>query len=89
MDYFGNRFGGTNLVNPNFAEVARSMGAEGITVGHADQIGDALMAAVASDKPTVLNLLLTRELAEPFRRDAFRQPVRLLEKYKELSTKLV
>ena len=89
IDYFDNRFGGTNLVNPNFAEVARSMGAEGITVGHADQVGDALMAAVASDKPTVLNLLLTRELAEPFRRDAFRQPVRLLEKYKELSTKLV
>ena len=85
IDYFNNRFVGANLVNPNFAEVARAMGAEGIRVTHADQVGDALRAAVASGKPTVLDVLLTRELGEPFRRDAFRPPVRLLEKYKELS----
>ena len=89
VDYFSNRFLGTNLVNPNFAEVARAMGAAGVTIGHADQVGDALRAAVESDKPTVLNLQLTRELAEPFRRDAFKQPVRLLDKYKEFSAKTV
>jgi sulfoacetaldehyde acetyltransferase len=85
IDYFNSRFVGANLVNPNFAGVARAMGAEGITVSHADQVGDALRAAVASGKPTVLTVLLTRELGEPFRRDAFRPPVRLLEKYKDLS----
>ena len=89
IDYFANRFLGTNLVNPNFAEIARAMGAAGITISHADQVGDALRAAVEADKPTVLNLLLTRELAEPFRRDAFKQPVRLLDKYKEFSAKPV
>lgn len=87
IDYFDNRFVGSNLTNPSFAEIARAMGAEGITVSHQDQVGDALRAAIASNKPTVLDVLLTRELAEPFRRDAFKPPVRLLEKYKELSAK--
>ena len=85
VDYFADRFLGTNLVNPSFAEVARAMGAEGITVGHADQVGDALGAALASNRPTVLSLQLTHELGDPFRRDAFRPPRRLLEKYKAYS----
>jgi sulfoacetaldehyde acetyltransferase len=85
IDYFNNRFLGVNLVNPNFAEIARAMGAEGITVSHADQVADALRAAASSGKPTVLSLSLTRELGEPFRRDAFKPPRRLLEKYRELN----
>ena len=85
IDYFNNRFLGVNLVNPNFAEIARAMGAEGITVIHAAQVADALRAAAASGKPTVLSLSLTRELGEPFRRDAFKPPRRLLEKYRELN----
>ena len=89
IDYFDNRFLGTNLVNPDFAEIARAMGADGITVDHTDQVGDALRAAVAANRPTVLNLRLTQELADPFRRDAFKQPVRLLDKYKAFSAKPV
>jgi sulfoacetaldehyde acetyltransferase len=85
IDFFNSRVLAANLVNPNFAEVARAMGAEGITVSHPDQVGDALRAAIASEKPTVLTVMLTRELGDPFRRDAFRPPVRLLEKYKALS----
>jgi sulfoacetaldehyde acetyltransferase len=84
IDFFGNRFVGSNLANPSFAEVARAMGAEGITVSHEDQVGDALRAAVASGRPTVLTVMLTRELGDPFRRDALKHPVRLLEKYKAL-----
>ena len=82
IDYFSNRFLGTNLTNPNFADIAKAMGAEGVTVDHVDQLGDALKAAVASNRPTVMNVMLTRELGEPFRRDAFKQPLRLLDKYK-------
>ena len=89
IDYFDNRFLGTNLVNPDFAEIARAMGADGITVDHADQVGDGLRAAVAANRPTVLNLRLTQELADPFRRDAFKQPIRLLDKYKAFSAKPV
>jgi len=87
IDYFNSRFLGTNLKNPNFAEVAKAMGASGITVGHADEIGDALKAAVKSNKPTVINLMLTQELGDPFRRDAFRPPLRMLPKYRKHSAK--
>ena len=88
LDFFDSRCVATNLENPSFAEIARAMGAAGVSVGHVDQVGDALRAAVASGRPTVLEVHLTRELAEPFRRDAFRpEPLRLLDKYKTLSGK--
>ncbi len=87
VDYFNNRFLGTNLKNPNFADVAEAMGANGITVEHVDEVGDALRGAVKSNKPTVINMMLTQELGDPFRRDAFRQPKRLLAKYKKFSAK--
>ena len=81
IDYFDSRFLGTDLVNPNFAEVAKAMGANGITVEYEDQVGDALKSAIASNRPTVINLRLTQALSDPFRRDAFKPPKRLLEKY--------
>ncbi len=81
IDYYADRFLGTNLKNPSFAAVARAMGADGVTVDHPDQVGDALRAALASGRPTVLELMLTQELGEPFRRDALKKPRRLLPKY--------
>jgi sulfoacetaldehyde acetyltransferase len=87
IDYFEKRYLGTNLKNPNFADVAEAMGAHGLTVDHVDEIGDALRGAVKSNKPTVINMMLTQELGDPFRRDAFRQPRRLLAKYRKYSAK--
>ncbi|THF65210.1 sulfoacetaldehyde acetyltransferase [Pseudothauera rhizosphaerae] len=87
IDYFDSRFLGTELANPNFAEVARAMGGHGITVEHEDQVGDALRAAIASNRPTVINLRLTRALGDPFRRDAFKPPRRLLPKYAAYSAR--
>ena len=87
IDYFDNRFMGTNLVNPDFSEVARVMGAEGYRVEHEDEVSDALKAAVKSGKPSVVEIMLTQELGEPFRRDAFRKPRRLLPKYRRFSAK--
>jgi sulfoacetaldehyde acetyltransferase len=89
VDYFDNRFLGTNLKNPNFADVAKAMGAQGMTVGRVDDIEDALRTAVRSNKPTVINLVLTQELGDPFRRDAFKPPKRLLPRYKKFSAKNV
>ena len=38
------------------------------------------------NRPTILTLRLSQELADPFRRDAFKPtPTRLLEKYRSLS----
>lgn len=87
IDYFDNRFLGTELENPNFADVAVAMGAAGITVDHEDQVGDALQAAIASNRPTVINLRQTQTLGDPFRRDAFKPPHRLLDKYAAYSAK--
>jgi sulfoacetaldehyde acetyltransferase len=81
IDYYADRFVGTNLENPSFAGVARAMGAQGITVDQPDQVGDALRQAAASERCTVLELMLTQDLAEPFRRDALAKPVRMLPKY--------
>jgi sulfoacetaldehyde acetyltransferase len=85
IDYYANRFVGTELENPSFAAIARAMGAEGITVDAPDGVGDALRQALASERPAVLELMLTQDLAEPFRRDALRKPVRLLPKYRDYS----
>ena len=86
IDFFDGRAVATNLENPDFAAVVRAMGAEGTLVEEVDQIGDALRAAIASNRPTVLTLRLNQELADPFRRDAFKPtPTRLLEKYRSLS----
>ena len=43
--WFGDRYVGVNLENPSFAEVARAMGAEGVTIDDVSQVGDALRAA--------------------------------------------
>jgi sulfoacetaldehyde acetyltransferase len=83
VDFYGDRYVGTNLENPSFAGIARAMGADGITVEHHDQIGDALATATASEKMCVVEIMVTRELGDPFRRDALKKPVRLLDKYKD------
>ncbi|WP_043784042.1 sulfoacetaldehyde acetyltransferase [Rubrivivax gelatinosus] len=87
IDYFDSRFLGSELRNPDWAELARAMGADGVTVTREADIGPALRAALASGRPTVINLVLTQALAEPFRRDAFQPPRRLLEKYRAHSAK--
>ena len=83
IDYYGDRYVGTNLENASFAAIARAMGADGVSVDHPDQVGDALRGATSSGRCTVLEVMTTQELAEPFRRDALRKPVRLLDKYKD------
>jgi len=63
------------------------MGAQGHRLDQPDQIGDALREATESDRPTVLEVMVGRELGEPFRRDALKKPVRLLEKYSNYGSK--
>lgn len=86
VDFYDNRFVGTNLASPSFAGVARSMGAEGLVVEKLSDVGPALSAACkaqAQGKTTILEMMVTRELGDPFRRDALSKPVRFLEKYKK------
>jgi sulfoacetaldehyde acetyltransferase len=90
VDFYSNRFLGVNLENPSFAGIAKAMGAEGIRIESVSQVGDALRQACKAQKEgktTIVELMCTRELGDPFRRDALKKPVRLLDKYKAYSTK--
>jgi sulfoacetaldehyde acetyltransferase len=83
VDFYNNRFVGSNLESPSFAAIARSMGAEGMVVEQLADVGPALRAACAAQKDgktTVIEVLLTQELGDPFRRDALSKPVRFLAK---------
>jgi sulfoacetaldehyde acetyltransferase len=85
VDFFADRYVGTNLKNPSFAAIAEAMGAKGIKVDSPSQVGDALKTAIASNRPCVLEIMATQELGDPFRRDALKKPQRLLDKYKAYS----
>jgi len=84
VDFYKNRFLGVNLENPSWAGIAKAFGCEGIRVEKLSDVGPALREsakAQAEGRTTVIELMCTRELGDPFRRDALNKPVRLLEKY--------
>ena len=85
VDFYSNRFLGVNLENPSFAGIAKAMGAEGIVVDKVSNVGDAFRAACKAQKEgktTIVEMMCTKELGDPFRRDALKVPRRLLAKYK-------
>ena len=85
VDFYNQRFVGVNLTNPSFAAIAKAMGAEAIVVETVDDVGAALDKACETQKhgkTTVIEALCTMELGDPFRRDALKKPLRLLDKYR-------
>jgi sulfoacetaldehyde acetyltransferase len=91
VDFYEKRFVGVNLDRqPSWAAVARAMGAEGVTIDKLSDVGPALRDAAKAQsegKTTVLEMMVTRELGDPFRRDALSLPVRHLEKYRSTAAK--
>ena len=87
VDFYNRRFVAGELESPSFAGIAKSMGAEGIVVDRLEDVGAALKRAVDMQmnqrKTCVIEIMCTRELGDPFRRDALAKPVRLLSKYKD------
>ena len=87
VDFYNRRFTAAELENESWAQIARSMGAEGIRVDSLAEVGPALKKAVDMQmnegKTTIVEIMCTRELGDPFRRDALSKPVRYLEKYKD------
>ncbi|RXZ41987.1 sulfoacetaldehyde acetyltransferase, partial [Crenobacter cavernae] len=87
VDFYNRRFVAGELDNQSFAEIARAMGAEGIVVDKLEDVGPALKKAIDMQmnegKTCIIEILCTRELGDPFRRDALAKPVRLLDKYKD------
>jgi len=87
VDFYNRRFVACELENQSFAGIAKAMGAEGIVVDKLEDVGPALKKAVDMQmnegKTTVVEIMCTRELGDPFRRDALSKPVRFLDKYKD------
>ena len=86
VDFYDNRFIGVNLDRqPSWAAVAQAMGADGVRIEKVSDVGPALRAAATAQREgrtTVIEMMVTRELGDPFRRDALSLPVRHLAKYK-------
>ena len=87
VDFYNRRFVAGELDNTSFAEIARAMGAEGVTVDRIEDVGPALKRAIDMQmnegKTTIIEIMCTQELGDPFRRDALSKPVRHLDKYKD------
>ena len=87
VDFYNRRFVADELDNPSFAEVGKAMGTEGVTVDRLEDVGPALTRAIDAQmndgKTTVIEIMCTRELGDPFRRDALSKPVRHLAKYRD------
>ncbi|MBX3148473.1 MAG: sulfoacetaldehyde acetyltransferase [Gemmatimonadales bacterium] len=82
FDFFGERYYFTNLENPNFADIAKGMGAWAIRVTKPEDIGPAMAEAFGIRRAAVVEIVVdSKILSEPYRRDALRQPQRVLEKY--------
>jgi sulfoacetaldehyde acetyltransferase len=68
--------------------VAQAFGCDGVTVERVEDVAPALRAAAAAQragKTTVLEMMVTKELGDPFRRDALSKPVRHLAKYQKFA----
>ena len=91
VDFYARRFIGVNLDRqPSWAVVARAMGADGIRIDRLSDVGPALRTAAAAQREgrtTILEMMVTRELGDPFRRDALALPVRHLDKYKSTAAR--
>jgi sulfoacetaldehyde acetyltransferase len=87
VDFYNRRFVAGELDNQSFADIAKAMGAEGIVVDKLEDVGPALKKAIDLQmnhgKTTIIEIMCTRELGDPFRRDALSKPVRTLDKYKD------
>ena len=87
VDFYNRRFVAGELDNQSFAGIAKAMGAEGIVVDQLENVGAALKRALDlqmnQKKTCVIEIMCTRELGDPFRRDALSKPVRFLDKYKD------
>ena len=90
VDFYGQRFVAGELEGgENYAEIAKAMGAEGIRVDQLEDVGPALSQAIEAQmtagRTTVIEVMCTKELGDPFRKDALSVPIRHLGKYADFT----
>ena len=69
-DFFQERYVGANIGNPRFDKLAEAFGARGVRVERADELGDVVSAALKSDLPTVVDVIVDPSEISGLRRDA-------------------
>ncbi|MDP6968883.1 MAG: thiamine pyrophosphate-binding protein [Gammaproteobacteria bacterium] len=62
---FPQRVSGTDMVNPNFAELAKAYGIYSARIEHHDDFAPALQQAQNTDGPALLHLVLNKEVITP------------------------
>jgi sulfoacetaldehyde acetyltransferase len=87
VDFYNRRFVAGELESESWSGIAQAMGAEGVVVDQLEDVGPALKKAIDAQmndgKTTIIEIMCTRELGDPFRKDALAKPIRFLEKYKD------
>ena len=63
--HYPGRVSGTDLVNPDFADLARAYGGYGETVTSTEQFADAFSRAEKSGKPSIIELKIDQEALSP------------------------
>ncbi len=85
VDFYSRRFQAVDLSSPSWAGIAKAFGCDGVTVDRLADVGPALLSSIeaqAEGRTTVIEMMVTQELGDPFRRDALSKPVRYLDKYR-------
>jgi len=92
--WFGDRYIGVGLNEKgdankvaSFTDIGRAMNLEAIQCRHEDEVFDAMNVAIDNqmnkNKTTIVEIMCTKELGAPFRRDAMKLPQRQLAKYQQ------
>ncbi|PKB65735.1 MAG: hypothetical protein BZY82_07515 [SAR202 cluster bacterium Io17-Chloro-G3] len=63
--HYENRVIGTELRNPDFTRLAESFGAQGVRVEHLEELPRAVEEAIATDRPTVLEVTVADKALDP------------------------
>ena len=70
-DFFGERYIGANISSPPFDKLAELYGAKGFKADTLDEVTGAVEAALACDKPAVIDVSVDPAALYSFRRDSF------------------
>ena len=71
-DFFGKRYLGADITSPSFDKVAELYGAKGFKVKKISEINEAVIAAIKSNKPAVVDVDVDPSALYSFRRDSFK-----------------
>ena len=71
-DFFGERYIGADVSSPPFDKLAELYGAAGFRAERLEQVGEAVEAALACDRPAVVDIAVDPAALYSFRRDSFK-----------------